>query len=275
ATEQVRNELYAMVRTVVPQAGKYRILGDVGLRVGEGGALEFDQDKFTQAYATDPASVEALFTNAGNAIADTTKLGLLNRGTGVQLAVSGGADFQAKLRDGSTLDVSLAGNETLGQVVASINAASPNKLRAEITDDGRIKLSDLTAGATTFALTQLNASQAIFDLGISVTQADGVITGRVLKIDNAINSITGGIGVAMQQKFNKLIDPVNGVLTRQNKTLDDRTTDYNARMEQLDTLLASKRLRLEKQFSALESSLSQLQGQQRSLGSIQTISANR
>jgi flagellar hook-associated protein 2 len=272
---QVENELYSMINSVVPQAGKYRILSDVGLRVGEGGHLEFDQEKFNAAYATDPESVEELFTNAGDTIADTTKLDLLNKGSGVQTAGDGIPDFKAKLRDGTTIDVAIGAVDTLGQVVNNINAIAQNKLRAEITDDGKIKISDLTAGPTTFSLQQMNASQFLFDLGLGGASVDGAVTGKLLKIDNALNSITGGIGVTMQQKLNKLIDPVNGVLTRQNKTLDARTDQYKDRIDDLDKLLAAKRARLERQFQGLESSLSQLQNQQQSLGSIQSISAQK
>ncbi len=268
---QVENEVYSMISTVVPQAGKYRILADVGLRVGQGGRLEFDQGKFDSAYASDPESVEALFTEAGDAIADNTKLDLLNRGSGVQTAGDGVPDFKAKLKDGTTVDVTIGAVTNLGQIVSGINAASTAKLRAEITDDGRIKLTDLTAGVATFDLQQLNASQVLFDLGLTGDPVDGAISGKQLKIDNAINSITGGVGVTMQQRLNKLIDPVNGIVTRQNKTLDQRTDQFKDRIESLDAQLAAKRLRLERQFSGLESSLSQLQTQQQSLGNIQSI----
>lgn len=269
---QVEREIYGMINTVVPQAGKYRILADVGLRVGEGGRLEFDEDKFNEAYATDPSSVEALFTNTGDAIADTTRLNLLNRGGGVQTAGDGVDDFKATLKDGSTVNISVGEVTTLGQLVTAINATSNTKLRAEITDDGRIKLTDLTVGGGTFAVSQLNASQLLFDLGLTTTSVDGAIEGKQLKIDNALNSITGGIGVTMQQRLNKLIDPVNGIVTRQNKTLDTRTDQFNDRIKSLDDQLEAKRDRLVRQFAGLESSLAKLQTQQQSLGSIQQIS---
>ncbi|HEX8341726.1 MAG TPA: flagellar filament capping protein FliD [Tepidisphaeraceae bacterium] len=270
---QVENDLYAMVNSVVPQAGKYRILAEVGLRVGQGGRLEFDADKFNAAYADDAASVEALFTNAGNTIAGTTRLSLLNRGSGVQTGGDGVKDFTATLRDGTSVDVTIGQVETLGQVISALNSASPAKLRAEITDDGRVKLTDLTTGATPFKLAQINASQFIFDLGLSAEATDGVISGKQLKVADALASITGGIGVTMQQRLNRLIDPVSGILTKQNKNLDSRTEQYKDRIEDLQTMLDAKRLRLEKQFSGLESSLSQLQNQQQSLGSIRSMSA--
>jgi flagellar hook-associated protein 2 len=42
--------------------GRYRYLSQVGIRFGKDGQLVFDQEKFTQAYETDPAAVEEMFT---------------------------------------------------------------------------------------------------------------------------------------------------------------------------------------------------------------------
>lgn len=270
---QVQREMYAMINTVVPQAGKYRILADVGMRVGQGGQLEFDADKFNTAYAQDPESVEALFTDTGDAIANNTRLSLLNRGSGVQTAGDGVPDFKATLRDGSTIDVSIGAVTTLGQVISSINSASSAKLRAELTEDGRLKLTDLTAGTDTFKLAQLNVSQFLFDIGLTDDPIDGAVTGKQLKIDNALNSISGGVGIIMQQRMNRLIDPVNGIVTRQNKTLDSRTDQFKDRLDALDAQLEAKRARLERQFAGLESSLSRLQGQQQSISNFQTRTA--
>ena len=192
----------------------------------------------------------------------------------MQTAGDGKADFKATLRDGTALEVTVGEVTTLGQIVSSINAANPQKLRAEITDDGRVKLTDLTAGANDFSLDQMNASQLIYDLGLTAKAKDGAIDGIQLKLENSLNSITGGIGVTMQQKLNKLIDPVSGTITRQNKNLDAKTDQFKDRISDLDKLLEAKRFRLEKQFANLESSLSQLQNQQSSLSSFQSQQAN-
>lgn len=42
--------------------GDYDSLTEVGIRIGSGGKLEFDKDKFREAYADNPEAVEALFT---------------------------------------------------------------------------------------------------------------------------------------------------------------------------------------------------------------------
>ena len=59
----VRSRLYATLQSRVQNVdGPYQYLSQVGIRLGSNGAIEFDDDKFQQAYASDPEGVEALFT---------------------------------------------------------------------------------------------------------------------------------------------------------------------------------------------------------------------
>ena len=146
--QQVEGEIYAILSTVNPTAGKYKILGDVGIKVGEGAKVEFDEEKFRAAYGDDPDSVQRLFT---------------------------------------TIDT--------------------------------------------------------------------------------------GIGAVIEKRVTKLVDPVSGLITRQNKTLEGRTTQFQDRIKSLDKLIESKRARLERQFAQMESVLSNLQSQQQAIGQIQTIQA--
>ena len=53
--------------------GPYQYLSQVGIRLGSNGAIEFDEDKFRQAYESDSAGVEALFT-AYDAQTSTTEV---------------------------------------------------------------------------------------------------------------------------------------------------------------------------------------------------------
>ncbi|MGH7215135.1 MAG: flagellar filament capping protein FliD, partial [Tepidisphaeraceae bacterium] len=80
-----------------------------------------------------------------------------------------------------------------------------------------------------------------------------------------------GIGHIIEKKATKLTDPVDGVITRENKSLDEKTRQFQSRISALDKLLEGKRTRLERQFAQLESVLAGLQNQQASLGQIQTI----
>jgi flagellar hook-associated protein 2 len=135
-----------MLSTVNPAGGRYRILSDVGIKLGDGAKLEFDEGKFREAFGKNPEAVRELFTTT----------------------------------------------ET-------------------------------------------------------------------------------GIGAIMEKRITKLVDPVSGVITRQNKTLDTRTAEFQDRIKNLDKLLTAKRERLERQFANLESSLSNLQSQQQAISQIQTI----
>lgn len=80
-----------------------------------------------------------------------------------------------------------------------------------------------------------------------------------------------GIGWLMESSFTRLIDPVDGVITRENKTLDQKTNGFQDRIDSLDKLLAQKRTRLERQFADLESVLANLQSQQSALNSFQPV----
>ncbi|HWP41326.1 MAG TPA: flagellar filament capping protein FliD [Tepidisphaeraceae bacterium] len=159
AAQTIETEIYAMLNTVNASAGRYRVLADVGLSLGEGAKLVFDEDKLRQAYATDPQAVENLFTSIE-----------------------------------------------------------------------------------------------------SVTAEDGKTT---LK--------TTGLAHVFESRISRLIDPVNGVITRENKTLDSRTEQFQDRIAALDKLLEQKRARLERQFANLESVLAGLQSQQQAIGQIQAI----
>jgi flagellar hook-associated protein 2 len=87
-----------------------------------------------------------------------------------------------------------------------------------------------------------------------------------------------GVGAVLEGRINKLIDPVSGLITRQNNTLDERTEQFQDRIEQLDKILEKKRERLEKQFASLEAVLAGLQSQQAALGAftpVQPISSRQ
>ena len=142
--QRVQSSLYDLLRKVNPAGGKYRILADVGLKVGEGAKLTFDAEKFKAAYADNPEAVADLFTNAQN-----------------------------------------------------------------------------------------------------------------------------GFGYEIEKQITRLTDPVEGVLTRQNKTIDTQNDQFAKSIKTLDLRIAAKRDRLTRQFSQMESVLSGLQSQQTGAGADQ------
>ena len=141
---QIERQVYGLTNKVFDSGNpKYRILADIGVRVGAGATLEFNQDKFDKAWADDPEAVTAFFT------------------------------------------------------------------------------------------------------------ADGT-----------------GLGHLLQNRIGDLTDPVDGVLTKAEKTLTDRTTNFQGQIARLEDVVAAKKTRLQKQYAGLETALSQLQYQQGQLGNI-------
>lgn len=271
---QIQDQLSAMIQTIVPQGGKYRILSSIGMGVDDSGKLTFDEDKFNQAYADDPQGVKNLFTSTGAAINNDTPLRFLNGGDGIRTAGDGKDDFKAKLKDGTTLNVSIGEANTVGDIVNSINAAGKGKLLAEISSDYKLVISDLTTGTATPAISQLNNSQLMLDLGL-ITTADsaGKFSTRKMVSTDPLATATGGIGVHFQQTINTLINPVDGLISNQSKTLDGKITQFQTRIDDLNDMLDQKRSRLERQFTNLESVLAKLRTQQSSLSSIGSAAA--
>ncbi|MEZ0266752.1 MAG: flagellar filament capping protein FliD [Phycisphaerae bacterium] len=271
----VEANMFAVLNTRVASGGKYRILADVGIKLGEGSQLEFDQDKFTAAFADDPDAVQRLFATAQEALGDSTPTSQLNNGRGLRTLGPGKPDFKLQFRDGTSVDVTLGTPTSLKEVIDTINSAALGKAKVELRDDGKgLTLTDLTGSATTaLKLTPLSASQSLLDLRLNGTPTGNTLAGGQILNPSASNATSGGIGFAIESIMNKLVDPVNGVVSRENKTLDGKSMDFQKRITQLDKILETKRTRLEAQFANLESVLAGLQSQQASLGQIQNISA--
>ncbi len=269
--QQISSEFYAAFTSVVA-GGKYRVLADVGLRLGDGAKIEFDEDKFRQAFASDADAVSSLFTKSLGTIGGETSLSQLNAGRGVRSAGTGLDDFQVTLRDGTTINVGVDGASTLNDVLGLINAAGGTRLKAELKGSGDgIRLTDLTGGAGKLSVSSLNGSPAIIDLKLNTASNGTLLDGGAIVSARATRG--AGIGVILESRINKLIDPVNGVIPLENKTLEGRTTQFESRIKSLDKLLDAKRLRLERQFSQLESVLAGLQNQQQSIGQIKSVTA--
>ncbi|MGC4031862.1 MAG: flagellar filament capping protein FliD [Tepidisphaeraceae bacterium] len=122
-------------------------------------------------------------------------------------------------------------------------------------------------------MTQLNSSQFLSQLGLSADPTDSKYTGKKLVSSDPLASAKGGIGVQFQQKINDLINPVDGLIPTESKTIDDQITTYQTRISDLNDMLDQKRTRLENQFNNLETVLAKLKTQQSSLSSIGSVSA--
>lgn len=123
----------------------------------------------------------------------------LNDGNGLSIRGSA-ADLSVTFQDGSApLEIDFDDEKTLGDVLDTINAADPARLKAELSADGdRIVLTDLTAGGGTFAVTSTADGTVAEDLGLTGTASGGVITGgRLLGglRSSLLQSLNGGQGL--------------------------------------------------------------------------------
>jgi flagellar hook-associated protein 2 len=80
----------------------------------------------------------------------------------------------------------------------------------------------------------------------------------------------GAMGI-IERAINRYSDSVEGTLTLRRKAMEAQVTQLNKQLSAWDVRLANKRSNLEAQFRAMESAIGQLQTQQSSLGSIQSI----
>jgi flagellar hook-associated protein 2 len=88
AIRTVEQNLYSSLSKVVEGVGRFRTLGEVGVKQVRGGGLEFDESKFTAAYNEDPAAAEALFTTFEQVVTTTTQSGT-NKNTTVVRTING------------------------------------------------------------------------------------------------------------------------------------------------------------------------------------------
>ena len=95
----------------------------------------------------------------------------LNDGNGLRLR-TGAADLTISLADGSKLNVNLDNSFTIGDVVNKINQSDSNggKLTAAL-QDGRLQLTDNTAGSGTLSVTSPTGSNAAHVLGLAARPA--------------------------------------------------------------------------------------------------------
>lgn len=80
----------------------------------------------------------------------------------------------------------------------------------------------------------------------------------------------GAMGI-IERAIERYSDSVEGTLTLRRKAMETQVTQLNRQVDAWDVRLANKRSNLEAQFRAMESAIGQLQTQQSSLSSIQSI----
>ncbi len=122
---------------------------------------------------------------------------------GASLPTGGAGTGFVDVADAATTSLPEASQEkTLGNILASLNAAAPHKLKASLSADGdRIELTDLTADlGGTFAVNSSNDSTAAEDLGLNVAAVGGTLSGgRLLSglATTLLKSVNGGAGLQL------------------------------------------------------------------------------
>lgn len=93
------------------------------------------------------------------------------------------------------------------------------------------------------------------------------------EVERFFTAEENGFGDVIQAAFDDLTRDFDGVIARKEQQLTNQQELLNDRIDRLNVLLAGKRLRLERQFAGLESSLAALQDQQNSLSSLAQLAA--
>lgn len=143
-----------------------------------------EQIVVNEAEGTITVQIDEGFSTAADVVAALNGDALVSASFAAQAAPGGdgtglvGASDQGTTSGGAI--VSRTNERTLGDLLATLNAADPSRLRAAIAADGsRIELTDLTAdNGGTFSVASLNNSKVAEDLGLNSAANAAVISGR-------------------------------------------------------------------------------------------------
>jgi flagellin-like hook-associated protein FlgL len=200
-----------------------------------------------------------------------TQLNDLNHGLGVhslsQQNVDGN-DFAIQLQDGTTLQIRLSNESTIGDIINTINNAPGNggKVTAQLATTGNgIELVSTAVGTTPFAVQQENNSQAAQDLGLipvgQNSSAPATTSGgsQIIIGSDANPGETNSVFNALIRLSTALHNGDQQGITRAVGLIDSTTTQVNfsqaevgARQQGLDTL----QNRLSSESTDLQSALS-------------------
>ena len=213
------------------------------------GKLTFDRSEFEDALVSNPSSIEQFFS-AVRSLTASVDLDDLNEGDGVDLDTAG-ADFQLQLRDGSTVDVDIAGSSTVQDVIDAINTAGGGNVTATLSSaSNSLVLTDATTGATTFKVIAQNGSRAFNDLGIN-RSADltggGEITGSSVSLSD-----NPGMASRLFDAIEGLVNTETGSIQSRADGLDKIITSLQEQITQTEERLVRRESLLRRQFAQLE-----------------------
>ncbi len=185
-----------------------------------------------------------------------TRLTSLNDGKGVRTVA--GADFRITTRDNTTIDVDLDGARTLQEVISRLNAAGGGAIAASFVAQGNgLRIVDLTAGAGTLRIEELNGSLAATDLGLNVTATGNQLVGRdvnPVKVDSpftALLELSAGMqvddrlamtdGAQRLERVLKQMQEVQGKLASQAKVMATRADHVETEVTATKVLISDVR----------------------------------
>lgn len=174
------------------------------------------------------------------------------------VSLQAGDDLQFQFADGSSLDLDLGDEsttppETVGELLDLLNAADPTKLSASISDSGdSLVLTDLTAGADPFTISDLNGSKVASALGFAGTGSGGQIEtpsrspylhgvalaelgggkglGDLTSLDITLrDGSTASVDVSQADTIQQVIEAINGSGLQLVAKLDDSKTGLRIR----------------------------------------------
>lgn len=220
AVRDVESTLYAAINGTVGGAGRFRTLSDVGLKLGDGAVLEFDEEKFKTAYAADPTAVEKLFTAVDRVTTTTvTTGGILANG------------------------ISNAGS-VLNNVITGGTAVVTTTTNGPVIADGVT-----TAGGTSSTVGALTTTT-----GAVITQNKTATTGRGFGylIERALTRLTDPVNGILTQTTKSIDERISGFQDRIS-SLDKNLEAKRARLEKQFANMESIIAKLQSQQSSLNS----------------------
>ncbi|MBK5224000.1 MAG: flagellar filament capping protein FliD [Acidimicrobiia bacterium] len=224
ATVRQLSQSLTQAFTAPVYASSLSSVGLAGVELQRDGTIAFDETKFKAAYDKDPAAVERLFTDGASS--DSPDLTYTYASWRAQpgtyaVEVTNTAGVYTATIDGETAEVTVNGDGTLKVAMDTLH----NRLG-----------------------------------GLSVT-----VSG-VLPADGAtqtIGSITydPGAGQRLSTMSNRALDPVDGLLTSAEDARKRRIDDIEKQVDAWELRLEKRELGLRRQYTAMETMLSQLSNQ--------------
>jgi flagellar hook-associated protein 3 FlgL len=187
-----------------------------------------------------------------------TPLSQLNNGSGVQTAGGTTPDFQITASDGSTFQISLSADQTVGQVISTINTATGGKVTASLaTTVSGIVLTDTAGGSGTLTVTPENNSNAATQLGLNVPA-----TGNTIKGTDTGAQTSAGIFGNLQALINSLQSGDQNAITAAGQGIQNdinRVIELHGETGAVEQELTGRQTDLQQEGTATQSLLSQLQ----------------